>query len=603
MKRILLFAAYLFIKGMPVHAQPGTLDINFGNQGIVIGEGFKGEATDLIVLEDGKIVAIGTGGTDFEGGFLAARYNSDGSPDVSFGKNGVSFIAASPLGSYGSYGAVQSDGKIVVAGFIGQQGDGNNLAIVRYNADGSTDSSFGINGIITEAIGKYEAPCGIAVQADGKIIVAGGTEDPREEGDFNTIYIVRYMPDGSKDQSFGDKGIYEETVTDGIYVRGFALQPDGKILIGGNYRFTKDNAFFVRRYLTNSNPDIDFGSSGEALFGFTDDKSSYLSSIAIQGDGKILAAGRTSLSGGAYIPEATIVRFTADGSIDEIFGDNGSSVIQYPAQDGAEINDLAVQADGKIVTAVRNFESVYPQSYSYFSVVRYKSNGETDSSFAGDGIQITELDGYANTKCLALQNDGKIILGGSLYDPLNPAYYLALARYNGDTEEQPKFVRIKKWLHRHGFTWDDYPFKNINYYAVQRSSNGNTFNEIARLFSRDNQQYSYEDASPLAGNNYYRLASVSTDGSTAYSNVLAINNNNTAIKIYPNPVKNNLQVAGLSSTQKTKLTITDFTGVVKTAAVVTGSSYNLNTAQLKPGNYILRIESNGSPVTKKFIKE
>ena len=205
----------------------------------------------------------------------------------------------------------------------------------------------------------------------------------------------------------------------------------------------------------------------------------------------------------------------------------------------------------------------------------------------------------------AIQPNGNIIVGASVWPEYDEDFTrIGMVRFLGSNDKTPKYVRIKKWLHRHGFTCDDFPGRNVSYYAVQRSSNGNNFTEIARLFNRNNQQqFTYADAAPLTGDNYYRLAAVSADGAVAYSNVLAIPNNTTAIKIYPNPAKNNLQIEGLPATEKTKLVITDLNGVARMSAVANSNSYNWNISSLKPGNYILRITTGSNVSTKKFLKE
>ena len=606
MKHITLLIASLAFK-IAASAQPGTLDLNFGNQGIVMPKTYTGEFKDILVQQNGKIVAVGEGGTSELSGFLIARFNLDGTPDTTFGNNGIvitSFPGAS--GNHLRKAILTGDDYILAVGEINIRGKDNNLAIAKYKNNGTLDSSFGTFGLVTTQINNYETPCGIGLQNDGKIVVGGIAVDTKwEDKDFDRIFLIRYISNGSIDKSFGNNGQYIDTIFDPIEVGGFSVLPDDKILIGGNYTLNKSHAFFVRKYLGNGFPENSFGSLGESLFMFSDERESQLAGLAIQSDGKILAAGETNSTIGPYLPEASIVRFTPEGVIDISFGNNGLSILHFPNNDGSEINDITLQNDNKIIGAVRNFESIYPQSYSYFSVVRMKENGILDSTFANNGIQISELDGYANTKCVALQTNGQIILGGSLFVVSTPAYYPTLIQYNGGQNKYPQYVRIKKWLHRHGFTWDDFPGRNISYYAVHRSSNGNNFTEIARLFNLNNQQqFAYADAAPLTGDNYYRLAAVSADGTATYSNVLAIPNNNaTAIKIYPNPAKNNLQVEGLTATAKTKLIIADLNGVARMSAVANNSSYNWNISSLKPGNYILRITNGSNVVTKKFFKE
>ena len=198
-----------------------------------------------------------------------------------------------------------------------------------------------------------------------------------------------------------------------------------------------------------------------------------------------------------------------------------------------------------------------------------------------------------------LQAEGKIIVTGTKGN-----YGFALARYNSNPEETPQITRIKKWLHRHGFSWDDFPRGNKGHFSIERSANGIAFNGIARLQRSSNQQqYSYEDHAPLNGTNYYRVSAVSEDGSAVQSNIITIENNAASIKVFPIPAKNNIQIEGLPAAQKTKLSIIDYRGNVKAAATVNNGSYTWNIAHLKPGNYLLKIETGNTFVTRGFTKE
>jgi hypothetical protein len=202
-----------------------------------------------------------------------------------------------------------------------------------------------------------------------------------------------------------------------------------------------------------------------------------------------------------------------------------------------------------------------------------------------------------------LQKDEKIVLGGSsgakiISGPLNEA--IALVRYKNDeaTQKQIIITKIRRWLqHHHGITWN--ASSNISSYTVQRSSDGEHWSTIYHSpFTTNNH---YNDPSPLNGANYYRLQTTSTDGAVAYSNIIAVANHE--IKISPNPASNILHIEGLSSTNKTKITVIDFAGNIKQQAVAGNNACNVNIAALHPGNYLLKIEMNDGVVIKKFVKE
>jgi hypothetical protein len=167
-------------------------------------------------------------------------------------------------------------------------------------------------------------------------------------------------------------------------------------------------------------------------------------------------------------------------------------------------------------------------------------------------------------------------------------------------------TKIRRWLqHHNGIQWNK--LNDISNYIVQRSYDGIHFSQIARINSNDNSALTYEDPSPLNGTNYYRLQTTSINGAVNYSNALAVTNNE--IKISPNPATNSLHIEGLSSTKnlpagrQVKLTVVDIAGNIKLQTVTNASSFNLNIASLKAGNYLLKIEINGEVVTKQFVKE
>lgn len=580
-------------------AQPGTLDSSFANKGILIGKGYTGSCRDLLVQKDQKIIAAGEGGYENLGGFLLVRYNNNGTPDISFGNEGrivTSFENA--LGNYFRKATLQGDGKILAVGYIYLGSNiGNNIGIARYNDDGRLDSTFGSEGKVTTQIKSDAFPCGIAVQPDNKIVIGGYTSKSGDNGDNNTIFIIRYNNDGSVDKTFGNKGIYQETVLDPINISGFALQPDGKILIGGSYSVSKQQSFFVRRYLNNGSPDIQYGVNGESDYPFPN-LSTGLSCIAVQDDGSIIAAGTIFNN---FNSHPVFVQFTAQGQTDLSFGKNGIVELKFDNYSSG-LNDIVIQPDMKFVAALRNYDLEYPFDTSYFATVRYKANGIIDSSFATNGIQITPLDSYADTYSIALQNDGKIILGGDLYNSSVPAYNFALTRYYGDQQEKNKYVHIKKWLHHHGITWQDKPDNLVNYYSIQRSTNNAGFTEIARIYSNHNsavQTYEATDYSPAN----YRVAALSNTGNITYSNTLTLTNTTPSIKLYPNPAKSNIQIEGLPADAKTKLTITDLSGNARIVGTASSNVYTLNISQLNKGCYLLKIQTADEVITKNFIKE
>ena len=530
--------------------------------------------------------------------------------DSSFGINGRA-ATNTPDGGIGGINKiiVLPDGKILAVGIAYPVSPNiGNIALVRYENDGSVDSSFGTNGIVFTTLNVNLRVSGAGVDENGHIIVAGNTI--KNYNDLESTYVVKYNADGSLDKSFANGGIKRYVYEMEVDIRAVKIQQDNKILVAGRYEYLSAySKFMVTRYMPDGTPDNSFGNNGIATIGFDENVLGLdLYDMQLQPDGKILTAGYIAVSRVApYTPKHTVIaRFNADGKPDAGFGINGYTITKY-TDFSSEIRSIVVQPNGKIVGAGAMYLTTGNGANADFALVQYTDRGIVDSSFGENGTTVTPIEGTAWIYGAALQ-DNKIIAAGYTNLTTPPSSPFVVARYFGDTEgpgnNNPKYVRIKKWLHRYGFTWNDFPGRNISYYAVQRSSNGNSFTEIARLFSRNNQQqFSYADAAPLTGDNYYRLAAVSADGAVTYSNVLAISNNTATVKVYPNPAKNNLQIEGLSATEKTKLVISDLNGVARMSAVANSSSYNWNISSLKPGNYILRITNGSNVVTKKFLKE
>ncbi|MCS6926252.1 MAG: delta-60 repeat domain-containing protein [Candidatus Binatia bacterium] len=152
-------------------------------------------ASALVLQADGKIVVAGHAA----GGFVLVRYQPDGSLDPSFGTGGTVTTAISGTGDFASALAVQADGKLVVAGYVSMAPQ-YSIALLRYNPDGTLDTAFGENGKVTT--GDSHVASGLALQADGKIVVAGSFND----GANNEFLLLRYDPDGGLDPTFGIDG-------------------------------------------------------------------------------------------------------------------------------------------------------------------------------------------------------------------------------------------------------------------------------------------------------------------------------------------------------------------------------------------------------------
>jgi len=441
---ILAVLALLFFGATTITAAPGDLDPTFGNGGIVItnrhnsnGNGNNLYAAHAMAIQpDGKIVVVGEGFTSPSDSwdFAVVRYNPDGSLDNSFGGG----IVNTPVGNSQDIAhsvAIQTDGKIVVAGStcsgVGTFGcTGFSFAVVRYNPDGSLDTSFNGTGIVSTAAGNSDSGASdLAIQTDGKIVVAGisGNFHAGISGNGN-FAIVRYNPNGSLDTSFNSSG---KAITPVGYASSLAIQADGKIVVAGsNGNGILDSSFVIVRYNPNGSLDTSFNGTGIVITGNSDGGAS---DLAIQTDGKIVVAGDSLAAAGNWrTADFAIVRYKPDGSLDTSFGGTGKIII--PDSDSVDsARSVAIQPNGKIVVAgdSSNIGSDFTVEGSDFALVRLNPNGSLDTSFNDTGTVITSVgNAWDTASSVAIQTDGKIVVAGDTGP--DDFKYFAVVRYQGD---------------------------------------------------------------------------------------------------------------------------------------------------------------------------
>jgi uncharacterized delta-60 repeat protein len=249
-----------------------------------------------------------------------------------------------------------------------------------------------------------------------------------------TIAVSMFAPQlvqaaaGDLDSRFGNGGVVatDFSQTDDVAF-GIAVQPDGKIVLSGQSGIYPDLHSALARYNRNGRLDSTFGTGGKVVVTF-DSSSDYLYAPVIQSDGKIVAAG--SAGGTAFL----LARFNADGSLDQTFGTNGSVETTFgdPTAAGKAV---VLQADGKIVVVGVSGAGVYSE-LNDFALARYNSDGSLDQSFGTGGKVITHFPGVDNTgssaTSVALQSDGKLVVGGHYKQSDRTPHQFALARYNSN---------------------------------------------------------------------------------------------------------------------------------------------------------------------------
>jgi uncharacterized delta-60 repeat protein len=397
----------------PAWAADGDLDTSFSSDGKVttaVGLGDDG-AHSVVLQSDGKIVAAGYS-TDV---FAVVRYNIDGSLDTTFDTDGKVTTA---IGSFDSaYSVVvQSDGKIVAAGYS-DNGSKYDFAVVRYNTNGSLDTTFDTDGKVTTAIGSgTDIAYSVVLQSDGKIVVAGYSYN----GTNDDFAVVRYNTDGSLDTTFDTDGIVTTAIGSNIdRANSVVVQSDGKIVAAG-YSYNGSNFdFAVVRYNTNGSLDTTFDTDGKvttAIGSGTD--AAY--SVVLQSDGKIVVAGNSRIGSN---DDFAVVRYNTNGSLDTTFDTDGK-VTTAIGSGTDEARSVVVQSDGKIVAA--GYSDNGPNFD--FAVVRYNTNGSLDTTFDTDG-KVTTAVGLGDDEAysVVLQSDGKIVAAG--YSDNGPNFDFAVVSY------------------------------------------------------------------------------------------------------------------------------------------------------------------------------
>ncbi|MBL4753367.1 MAG: T9SS type A sorting domain-containing protein [Flavobacteriales bacterium] len=318
----------------------------------------------------------------------AVRGQSDGSLDLSFDADGMVLTDLGANDERAHAIAIQTDGKIVVAGYtcVGMACD---WVILRYNSDGSLDTGFNTNGkVIIDFAGGIDVAWGVAIQSDDKIVVSGVSA--------GYFAVARLNTDGSLDTSFDTDGLATGAIGTG---KGLAIQSDGKIVVVGRAMGASNQDFAAVRFNTDGSLDTLFDGDGKVTteIGSAVD---YAEVVVIQSDGKIVISGYYNI--GSFDSDFAVVRYNSDGSLDSTFDADGIVTTDISVN-FAYCSGAAVQADGKIVIT-----GYYNDGTINIPIVRYNSNGSLDTTFDTDGIKILAYPYYGSD--VAIQSDGKIVI-------------------------------------------------------------------------------------------------------------------------------------------------------------------------------------------------
>ncbi len=317
-----------------------------------------------------------------------------GTLDKSYGNNGKASIPNGTSYDIAKGMALQKDGKPVLVGYAV-----DDIMLSRFTTNGHADSTFGNNGIVITDVnnGSAENANAVAIQTDGKIVVCGS--------DFNNnnrnFLILRYLPNGNLDNTFSGDGKLMTKISAGLSEPlAIAIQSDGKILAAGY----SEGKFALVRYTTKGQLDSSFSKDGIVITA-PDSGIATAYSVQVLKNGKILLAGYVEFNNQA---DAMLVKYHADGRLDSSFGRYGKVVADMGATD--RIYTSLIQSDDKILVA----GTVYSSDFN-IGIARFNTSGALDTSFSQDGVTIVTYGKNHSSKAMALtqQPDGKIVIAGT----------------------------------------------------------------------------------------------------------------------------------------------------------------------------------------------
>ena len=326
----------------------GALDTSFGGGDGKVAIDFTPGADfpyAVRIQANGEIVVAGTADyfrADKNSRFALARLTPAGSLDPTFGGDGTVITNVTPSSDVANGMALQPNGRIVVVGGVTTGPDNGKIGVLRYRSDGSLDPTFGGDGIVlTDPTPTFDDASAVGVEPDGQIVVAG-------QAGFERFVMLAYEPDGSLDPTFGGDGMVFTDLspkTDTPF--GLAIQGDGKILVAGADRYGSPNSrFALVRYERDGSLDPTFRGDGTVITNFTP-YSDVAYRVAIDPDGKIVLAGQAGDGGEA--PRFAAVRYLANGRLDPAFGGDGKVSTDLTPRFSSAAYGVAVQADGSVV--------------------------------------------------------------------------------------------------------------------------------------------------------------------------------------------------------------------------------------------------------------
>ncbi len=391
----------------------GSLDPAFGTGGAVRANYGPGSIAHAVAIQaDGKLVVGGTGarvGDPRDTSFGLLRYNTNGTLDTSFGRGGQFNLDFGPYDDAATDVKIQPDGKIVAvtADFRSGSLTASRFAVVRVNANGTLDAGFGLDGVASHdaVAGAFEGPSALVIQPDGKLVAVGtSVGSPR-----NLIVLVRWHANGVLDTGFGSNGV---VTTAGNAATDAVLQSDGKIVVAAN---VGSSAALVR-YHTDGRLDGTFGSGGFSTTDFGGRVAVARAVAAQPADGKLVVTGYVAPDPGGAAADFALARFHHNGSLDAGFGTNGITRTDF-AGGRDEAHALVPLPGGDIVVAGSTLVGTpgQPGTHGDVALARYHANGTLKTTFGIGGRATTSFGAgtFAVARAIIPDSVNNLVVAGS----------------------------------------------------------------------------------------------------------------------------------------------------------------------------------------------
>ncbi|MGK7390824.1 MAG: T9SS type A sorting domain-containing protein [Candidatus Cyclobacteriaceae bacterium M2_1C_046] len=616
---IVILGVFWLLSGLSItcFAQDGSIDPDFYGRDIGFVASEDPGRDILAVQDDGKIIVFVQeniyGTPDYE--FQLMRFNPDGTDDLTFGTNGIVRGNFGETSSLAFSVALQADGKIVVVG-ESLSTSFSKVGLARYNSDGTLDLTFGTNGTtVTDISSNADRAHAIAVQPDGYIVV-GGYSVCATGKDF---LLLRYNTDGLLDGTFGSSGlVYLDFNGLDDEINAIELQPDGKIVAAGyEIQYSSYEFFAVARFNIDGSIDTSFGSGGTLTFSNLEHNRLY--DVKVKSSGEILVVGESIFpydfapSPGAS--EILVEQLTSSGSFDGSF-----SGFAYNEGGKTTGRALQIQFNDKILAG--GAMDIYSYSFIPAVIFRLFADGNYDPAFGSWGYNAYEFtSGNSVIFSMKLHNDGNLLVAGwDIYrGTIRKEFFLnkilleqevvpvELINFTGSLTEKQQ-VLLK---------WSTASELNNDYFEVQHSVDGKFFNHISQINGKVNseiiQYYNFIHKTPSTGSNYYRLKQVDFDGTYEYYNMIHVEKtggmDDLELRIFSNPSiskKINFFITTSFPSKPIYLNIKDLQGRIfyENQIELPGStneySFDLE-HNFTPGIYIVSLEQERNKVYEKLL--